>query len=101
MSFSERVRIKREARKRVVRFRFGEPVTNVCAGDGNRMRHAYFVKVTGDYVEVTDKEGAFSTFGCEVMFPGHLSVEKAKELYQPFWNAQFGSQATVGGKHGT
>jgi hypothetical protein len=96
--FEARCRIKKEAIKRVVRLRFGQPVTNVCAGDRNPMRHSYFVKVDGNYVEVTDKDGAFSTFGVEVIYPGHLSIEKADELYKPFWEAQFGSRPTVEAK---
>ena len=94
---NERYRIKKEAIQRMVRIAFGQPVTNVCAGDGNPMRHAYFVKFDGTYVEVTDKDGAFSTFAVEVIYPGHLSMAKSKELYEPYWQAQFGSRLTVGG----
>jgi hypothetical protein len=95
MSFSDRCRIKDESRKRVLDLKFGQPVTNVCAGDGNPMRHAYFVKVDGDYAQVTDKEGCFSHYANEVIYPGHLSIKKSKELYEPYWQAQFGSRPTV------
>jgi hypothetical protein len=88
--FEARVRLKNEARKRARAFVFGEPVTNVCAGEGNTLRHAFFVKKKGDYVEVTDKQGKFCNFGVEVMFAGHLPIEEAEKLFRPFHEAQYG-----------
>jgi len=93
-------KIKREARARMRTLSFGDPVTNVCTGDANPWHHAYFVKIKGDSLaQVTDKKGKFGNFGCEVIYPGHLSIEKSKELFEPFWQAQFGerpSSATEG-----
>lgn len=94
-----RVRITRESRERVQGLTFGEPVTNVCAGEGNPLRHAFFVRVSADTVEVTDKKGQFARFGCEVIYPGHLSTEQAAELFEPFWQAMYGSPTTVGEEH--
>lgn len=90
-----RVRIRAESRKRVRQIAFGDPVTNICAGDGNPLRHAFFVRAHGDAVEVTDKAGTFGDYGCEVIYPGHLPPDEAGRLYAPFWQAQFGSRATV------
>lgn len=92
-----RTRIKLESLERVRKLAFGEPVTNVCAGDGNPLRHGYFVRVLAAQVEVTDKCGTFSKFGCEVIYPGHLTLDEAAKLYEPFWQAQFGSPSTVSG----
>jgi hypothetical protein len=90
-----RVRIRDEARARVRQIAFGDPVTNVCAGEGNPLRHAYFVRAHGDAVEVTDKAGTFADYGCEVIYPGHIPADDAAKLYEPFWQAQFGSRPTV------
>lgn len=88
--FVARARIKSESRKRAITLSFGEPVTNVCAGVGNKWRHVFFVRCKGDTVEVTDKNGDFADFGCEVIYAGHLTVGEAAKLFQPFWQAQFG-----------
>ena len=71
-------------------FTFGDPVTNICAGDGNPMRHAYFVKRSGGLIEVTDKKGYFSKIGKEVIYPGHISLEEAQRLFAPIWQKKFG-----------
>lgn len=92
----ERIRIKQEARARVSALSFGDEVTNVCAGERNPLRHAFFVKNKGEVVQVTDKKGKFANFGCEVIYPGHLSAGRSDELFAPFWQAQFG-EASVNG----
>ena len=89
-NFEARVKITDEARKRVRALTFGEPVTNVCAGELNPFRHAFFVKLRGDYVQVTDKKGRFTSFEREVIYPGHLSIEVSRQLFEPFWQAQYG-----------
>jgi hypothetical protein len=89
---NEQQRIKLESRARVGAFAFGDPVTNVCAGEGNPLRHASFVRNHADVIEVTDKKGNFAYFGCEVIYPGHLSREESSKLYEPYWQAQFGSR---------
>lgn len=70
---------------------FGDPVTNVCAGLINPWRHAYFVRRKGDNVEITDRKGSFGSFDCNVIYPGHLSPADSAELFEPYWQAQFGA----------
>jgi hypothetical protein len=94
--FEARVRLRKEGRERMRAFTFGEPVTNVCAGDGNPLRHAFFVKIKGDNVQITDKSGKFANLGCEVIHAGHLPVDEAKRLFEPFWQAQFGASSVNG-----
>jgi hypothetical protein len=94
-----RARIKLESLERVRKLAFGDPVTNVCAGEGNPLRHAYFVRVLAATVEVTDKAGTFAKFGCEVIHPGHLAASEADKLFEPFWQAQYGSPTTVNPEH--
>jgi hypothetical protein len=94
--FEARVRLKKEGRARMNAFTFGEPVTNVCAGEANPFRHAYFVKTKGDNAQLTDRRGRFGNFGCEVIYAGHLPVDEAKRLFEPFWQAQFGESSVNG-----
>lgn len=91
---SERLKIKVAALTRLRAVAFGEPVTNVCAGEGNPWRHAFFVRVQGDNVELTDGKGKFGKFGCEVIYPGCLPPDECKRLFEPFWQAQFGNTST-------
>lgn len=95
-SFEDRINIKRESCKRMRNFRFGEPVTNACAGEGNPLRHAFFVKLKVDNVQVTDKKDRFANIGCEVIYPGHLESDEAKRLFEPYWQAQFGGTSVNG-----
>lgn len=83
---------------------FGEPVTNVCAGDGNPTRQGYFVSLDvksrkngsgithREYTaRLTDKKGKFWNVGIKVIFPGHLSDEESRDIYAPIHGAEFGS----------
>lgn len=90
-----RRKILDESRKRVRALVFGEPVTNVCAGEINPWRHSYFVKCKGDNVQLTDRRGKFGNFGCEVIYAGHLSSEECMDRFEPFWQAQFGTESAV------
>lgn len=94
--FAALARIRSESLKRTATISFGEPVTNVCAGEGNKWRHAFFVRCKGDVVELTDKQGGFADFGAEVIYSGHLTREESAKLFEPFWQAQFGMQASEG-----
>lgn len=92
-----------ESKKRVGNMQFGEPVTNVCAGEGNPTRHSYFVSLDvksrknrfgithRDYsARCTDKKGKFWNTDIKVIFPGHLSAERCAELFAPIHKVQFG-----------
>jgi hypothetical protein len=70
--------------------KFGEPVTNICAGDGNPLRHAYFVRRKGKNIECTDKKGRFWLTDAEVVYPGHLNREYCDVLWQPIWERRYG-----------
>ncbi|MEL7966325.1 hypothetical protein AAG587_08110 [Vreelandella neptunia] len=97
-----RFELHQEAKKRVSKMEFGEPVTNVCAGDGNPTRQGYFVSLDikshknrfgithRDYTaRCTDKRGKFWNTDIQVVFPGHLSLDESREIYAPIHAAQF------------
>lgn len=84
---------------------FGDPVTNVCAGANNPLRHAWFVAyetpvrkngygvpMTDHWARCTDKCGAFWRVGIDVVHPGHLDDSAASELFQPVWQKRYGSR---------
>jgi hypothetical protein len=92
-NIEKRWAIKDEARKRVRLLKFGDEVTNICAGEQNPSRVAYFVRLKnkGSEVECTDKKGSFWLTECSVIYPGNLDKAKCAELFQPVWDAEFGS----------
>lgn len=86
----------KDSKQRINALEFGDPVTNVCAGDGNPHRHAYFVEKkyqtrdnrwgvrhTDYYAKCTDRKGNFWNAGIEVLFPGHLDKNECSELWKP------------------
>ena len=91
-------------KKRIKGLSFGDPVTNVCAGDGNPHRLSAFVKIkttrhkrcgithTEKLVVCTDGKGKFWDTKPEVMFSGHLDIDESKRLYKPIWEAEFGKK---------
>ena len=87
----ERKRIAEESRARVSKLSFGDPVTNICAGEGNPHRHSVFVNKTscGRYVRCTDKKGHFWQTGIEVIHPGWLDSDTCAQLYAPVWESNF------------
>lgn len=87
----ERIKIKNESKKRIRSLEFGEPVTNICAGPKNPMRHCWFVQNKGSDARCTDKKGTFWDIGIEVIHRGHLAEDKCKELFEPVWDSQYGS----------
>jgi hypothetical protein len=88
-----RIRIKKESRKRINKIKFGDEVTNICAGENNPMKHCYFVrKIRKGVVQCTDKNGAFWDIGVDVIYQGHLSVDKCKELFDPVWEEEYGNK---------
>lgn len=104
MNLQARLEIKNQAKERVKTMTFGEPVTNVCAGEGNPRRHSYFVEyVVGGYTnkagirhndylaKCTDRKGKFWKTDIEVIYAGHLDSEKCKELFEPVWKAYHGT----------
>lgn len=87
---TDKQKIKHEADLRVKLLLFGDKITNICAGDNNPHRQAYFVKLKKDDVNCTDGRGHFWDTRKEVIFKGHnISVEKCKELFKPVWIAQY------------
>lgn len=89
-SMSARKEIHDAAIKRVNKIEFGDPITNICAGEKNPIRHGYFVKSNRRYVTSTDKKGRFSDIGIEVIYPGHLDIDECKRLFAPVWESKFG-----------
>lgn len=86
-----KIKIDKEARKRVSLLTFGDAVTNICAGGKNPHRHSYFVRRKKDTVECTDKKGSFWETFNDVIYPGHLDYNKCEELFGSIWEAQYGS----------
>lgn len=40
-----KIEIRKESKKRVGNMKLGDPITNICAGDSNPQRHAWFVRL--------------------------------------------------------
>lgn len=93
---SQRKQITDEAKKRVKAMTFGDPVTNICAGEGNPTRLGYFVDfvtkshtnkygvVHREYLaKCTDKKGKFWNACIDVIYPGHLGYDESMELFEP------------------
>lgn len=106
MSIKDRVVIAEESRKRVSKMKFGDPVTNVCAGEGNPHRHAFFVEFKikssknrwgithKEYLaKCTDRKGTFWDTDIDAIYRGHLDTETCHKLYAPIHEAEFGSGA--------
>lgn len=87
-------------------FKFGDPITNVCAGPDNPRRHAFFVEMkyhlhknkygvthTTRWARCTNGAGEFWNTDPKVIFPGHLSYEESERLYKPIWEAEHGGTA--------
>jgi hypothetical protein len=92
---SDRMTIRRDAVERMKTLSFGDPVSNVCAGEGNPMVHCYFVRIKGKFACCTDRHGHFWDIGIEVVYPGHLNKADRARLFAPFWEAQFGKPTQV------
>lgn len=85
--------IWKESKARVKTIGFGDPITNICAGENNPHRHSYFVRYDKHFhVECTDKKGFFWNTSIEVIHPGHMDYEQAKVLFDPVWQARFGEK---------
>lgn len=74
-------------------FSFGDPVTNICAGENSPMRHTYYVRRKDGNIEVTNKKGRFWLVLPEVIKPGHLGVAESTMLFQPIWQKRYGKIA--------
>lgn len=101
---SARLQILNDSIERVKGIQFGDPITNICAGDGNPQRLAFFVKYTVKqhknrfgfvhryhFVRCTDNKGKFWNTGIQVIYPGHLPYDECKALFEPVWQAQYGN----------
>jgi hypothetical protein len=91
--------------KNLKNVKFGDPVTNICAGVNNPSRHSYFVKIKHTkhknkygvvhkekFARCTNKKGKFYDFDTEIIYPGHLSIEESKKLYDPIWAKKYGKE---------
>lgn len=87
MGHTERIEQSKLADKRLKGITFGDPITNVCAGEF--WRHGYFVRRKGKNVQVTNGKGKFGDFEKDVIFKGHLSKEECERLFTPIWEAHF------------
>lgn len=98
-----KVELHHEAMQRMKALAFGEPVTNICAGDKSPQRLCYFVElvvkshknkfgiVHRDYwAKCTDRKGKFWNTSIDVVFPGHLDYATCNELFTPIHAVLFG-----------
>lgn len=99
-NFEERVKQRAEAVARMTALAFGDPVTNVCAGEKNPHRHSFVVSHGKTWVKCTDKKGEFWETGIEVIYPGHLDSETCERLFAPIWQAKYGETAADQTKEG-
>jgi hypothetical protein len=92
----DRATILNEAKERMNNLGFGEPVTNICAGDESPNKHGFFVEfVTKTYknkwgvshndywAKITDRKGKFWNAGIEVIYPGTLTSDECLSLWKP------------------
>ena len=102
MGMNERIAISEESKVRVKGLNFGDPITNICAGEGNPRRHAYFVEyemnlrknrfgiIHTDYlVKCTDRKGNFWCTDINVIYGGHLPSSECELLFRPVWRANY------------
>jgi len=100
-----RLEIRNASKARVRAIGFGDPVTNICAGDKNPMLYCYFVEYVvrsrkngygithRDYLaKCTDRKGKFWLIDIDMIYPGHLGEESRKELFEPVWQANHGGK---------
>lgn len=80
----------KQARDRVKAISFGDPITNVCAGDKNPTKRAFFVSASRGEVECTDKNGKFWDVCIEVIYPGHLPDDECDRIFAPIHEAIYG-----------
>lgn len=89
MGYEQQIKHSKLADERIKAMQFGDQVTNVCAGDKNPHRLAYFVRKCGRDVECTDKNGKFWKTCKTVIFKGWLDMEECERLYKPIWESDF------------
>jgi len=86
-----RIKLRDESIKRMKQINFGDPVTNICAGERNPMVHCYFVryKAATKVAQCTDKSNKFWDIDIKVIYPGHLDKSARQELFQPVWDSEY------------
>lgn len=103
----EKLELHQSSLARIKAMKFGEPVTNICAGIENPHRLGYFVKLVikshrnrygithKDYsAQITDGKGYFGDYGIEVIYPGHLDYETCCKLFGSVYAAIYGVKAS-------
>ena len=88
--------IVKESLVRIAKMNKGDPVTNICAGEKNPNRLAYFVQLvvkkhknrygivhTDLWAKCTDNHGTFWNTGVEVIYPGHIDYEESSKMFDP------------------
>lgn len=105
MSLEARHRYLLESKRRVGALHFGDPVTNICAGD--QCRNMYFVELVTKshknragirhnsyFARCRDSSGRFHNTDIKVIYPGHLSESECKKLFEPVWEMEHGTKNT-------
>lgn len=94
--------IAQEALSRITKIAAGHPVTNICAGESNPTRLAYFVALvvkqrrnkygilhTERWARCTDKKGKSWNVGMEVIYPGHIDYAECCKMFAPIHAVMF------------
>ena len=99
--------IRLESEKRMIELKKGDEVTNICTGESNPMHHCYFVAYLlkpyknkygipmCDHFAQCRKyiNGKYhvSKFDINIIHKGHLSQEECDKLFDPVWQANYGT----------
>ena len=88
--------------ERIKGLNFGDPVTNICAGENNPMRLGRFVEykiksrknragiVHREHLaRITYGNGKFANIGPIVIYPGHLSYKECEDMFDPIHRVLF------------
>jgi hypothetical protein len=86
----------------------GSPVTNICTSESSPLHHMKFagikttsyknkydVRHTSNWAKCKAADGRLHSFEMDVIYEGHLSVDKCKELWEPVWQRKFGKSVSV------
>ena len=99
--------IHEAAKERMGQLRAGVPVTNICAGEKNPQRHAYFLRY--EVIAHQNKHGIVHTdhwarcgsggkswrTGIEVIHFGHLDADECARLFALVWQERYETPTTT------
>ena len=106
MTYKDRTDLRKQSVDRIKKMEFGDPITNVCAGDNTPNRNSYFAEykikshknkfgVTHreHFARCTNRKGKFWETDIEFIFPGHLNYAESDEIFSPIHEVLYRQQA--------